>query len=199
MTDIPEQLRAARFQGGLQQFVFAVEIGGAGQQAIRGQRPQGMGEEPVPAGRIVPIVLVADENEVEGRQFGHLVDGGGIPAAELQISAGKVPAFRCLLDGRGTKIHAQIKADLHRGQGTGQGTRFIGTATGEIQDRDLAETVEPQGDQCIAQQPLQTGDVTGRGGFLEWDSLDHPFTNVITHSRCRVCGKRSKGWTSSNR
>ncbi len=173
VPQIRHHRRATRFQRRHQQFVLAIEIRRAGQNPIRLQSCQRIAQQPVPHDRLVPIILMPDENEIEWRQLTHPVRRRRVAAAELDFPLRQCPARRCLRDRIRPQIDAQIKSDPRRSQSRRQRPRLIRAPAREIQNRQPPERKKVRRLQSITQQRRQPGDIAIGSGISKGSALNH--------------------------
>lgn len=134
MADVDFDDGTAGFEGGHHEVVFDIEVGGAGEESAGFEGGEGVFQQAVPGFRVVPVVLVADEDEVHGREFAHAVGGGGVAGEEGDFAIGQVPAFLCFCDGFGAEVDSEVEADGFGAEGIGECAGFVGAAAGEIED-----------------------------------------------------------------
>jgi hypothetical protein len=184
VADIPEQMRTTGQQAGLEKLMLTVEIRRARENAAGRKSFQRMGEKLVPRRRVMPIVLVADENQIRRRQQLHRPEQGRIPATEFQDSARQLPAPGRLGYRIRSQIDPKIGSDACRSQGPRQRAGLIRPSTGKVQDTKFSHPLEIHRRETLTQQRLQPPDISGGRGMLKGQLLDHdPLTY---HSSRRV-------------
>lgn len=126
------------FEAGGGEFVFAVEVGGDGEQAVGCQGGESIGVELGPDGDVGPEVLMADEDEVEGREQFHPVGVGGIGDAEVEVPfvwGGGDPACTGFVDLGGAEVDAEVEEPGRFGrEAFEEDPGFVRTAAGEVED-----------------------------------------------------------------
>ena len=161
------------FQRSQQELVLAVEIRGTGKDTSRLQSPQRVPQQSVPNDRFVPIILVADEHEIKGRQLFHPVRGRSVACPELNFTTGEGPSGCRLRDRIRPQVNPEIKPDRGRSKSCSESTGFIRPPAGEVQNcqpigREIARDL-----QSITHKARQSGHVPIGPRIAEWPALDH--------------------------
>ena len=117
------------------------------------QRRQRLVEDALPHHRLMPVVLVTDENQIELRQALHPPYHRGVPLAEIDLSARQLPARPRLRDRIRPQIHAQVKADLRRSHRRRQHPRLVRPPAGKVQHRKPSRKTDTRKPEHLSQQP----------------------------------------------
>ena len=173
VAGVEPQARAAGLEGGEHEVVLEIEIGGAGENSARTEKIEGVFEQAVPNLRGVPVVLVADEDEVRSGQFPHPVGGRGVSSAEGNVTAGQRPAGARLGDRVRPEVDAEVEADPRRSEGAGNRPGFVGTTAGEVDDHEETGWLEIGSRKTFAQERGEATDVRVRAGEAERLALNH--------------------------
>ena len=131
------------------EFVFEVEVGGDDEVAVVIESLEGLVEDFGPDGFVVPVVLVAEEDEVGLVDELEVIELVGALGEEMGVGFGEfvLPAFLGGVDLGGTDVEAEDGVFLALGaEDLGEDFGLIGASTGEVEEGEVFLFREVGGD-----------------------------------------------------